>query len=343
MTHFLAHHLLESTLFCAVLICLACVLRTSAATRYMVWLIGIAKFAVPSVLLAQLGGQLATYWPVSTWFSQIINSLAAVVTSVLALFSPHFGGPAIKSGSILVLWALGTAIFLGAWWFDLRKHHNSLLPPAREEEEEALAQARTMLRVGMPVQVRSSNASTVPALRGMWRCTITLPEGLSRHLTQKELEAVLLHELAHASRLDNVAAVVVHVLVCIFWFHPLVWLVERRLGVERERACDELVVGCGMRPQTYIAGILKVCRFHLFQPPFGSSGITGLDLKHRLELIPEYRSSPPRLYVSRALAAILVMLIPAVPLAGGYCGECVSEPKPHAQFHFLKQSMEQQK
>jgi hypothetical protein len=43
-------------------------------------------------------------------------------------------------------------------------------------------------------------------------------------------------------------------MVCVFWFHPLLWLVER------EHACDELVIACGTQPQVYAAGILKIRR-----------------------------------------------------------------------------------
>ena len=99
---------------------------------------------------------------------------------------------------------------------------------------------------------------------------------------------------------------------------------ERRLLVERERACDELVVACGMQPQVYAAGILKVCKFHLLRQAAGISAMTGADLWRRLELILDDGLSTRLLYVPRLLVAALAVLMTLVPIAGGYCQQCVS-------------------
>src|SRR6185312_9651227 len=97
----------------------------------------------------------------------------------------------------------------------------------------------------------------------------------------------------HAWRRDNLTGAFVHILVCLFWFHPLLWLSEKRLLAERERACDEMVVRSGTAPEIYVAGILKVCRLQIFDHVCGVSAMTGSDLKNRLELIlslPLYKS-----------------------------------------------------
>jgi beta-lactamase regulating signal transducer with metallopeptidase domain len=141
------------------------------------------------------------------------------------------------------------------------------------------------------------------------------------------LEAVLLHELAHARRRDNLIAVFVHCLVCIFWFHPLLWFVERRLYRERERACDEFVIACGTSPQIYVAGILKVCKFHIFDTAAaGISAMTGTGLARRVELILNRSFSPSLIQVPRLLIAGLAILMTFFPIAGGYCEQCSSTP-----------------
>jgi len=92
-----------------------------------------------------------------------------------------------------------------------------------------------------------------------------------------------------------------HMLVeSLFWFHPLVWWIGAQLVEERERACDEDVVQLGNEPHDYAEGILNVCRFYLQSPLTCASGVTGADLKKRIEEIVSRRTSH-RLTIGRKL------------------------------------------
>ena len=75
----------------------------------------------------------------------------------------------------------------------------------------------------------------------------------------------------------------------IFWFHPLVWWIGARMVEERERACDEEVLLLGNEPQAYAERILSVCKFYLGSPLACASGVTGPDLKRRIESIMTHR------------------------------------------------------
>ena len=314
---FVIRHLLESTLFCLLLSSLACYLRSGATARHSVLLLGISKFAIPSVLLTTAGARIAFFWPAAEWLSSMVHRFSAALTAIVGLLP--------RGGFVLWAWAFGATGLLTVWLRLLRKNRLAWALPS-SEEEQALLRAKDLLRVRISVQLRRSPVALEPALWGICRPTITIPEGLSERLTISELESALLHELAHAKRFDNLTAIFVHTLVCVFWFHPLLWLVERRLVVEQERACDETVIACGTKPQTYVDCILKVCRFHLFETAAGVSTLTGSGLKRRLELILDGRPSPSLLYVPRLLIAGLAILMTLVPIAGGYCAQCVSTP-----------------
>jgi beta-lactamase regulating signal transducer with metallopeptidase domain len=337
MTSFVFRHLFESTLFCLLLSLLAATLRAGATARHAVWLIAVGKFAIPSVLLAKTGAEIAFFWPAADWLSSMANEVSAALLAILGVLPPGMETTA------LAVWVLGAVSVLAIWFARLRdRAPASTLPSGRELA--ALAAARALLPVRVSIGLRISHTAVEPALIGIWHPTITVPAGLSQALAEAEFEAVLLHELAHARRFDNLSAVFVHVLVCLFWFHPLLWLVERRLLVERERACDELVVACGMQPQVYAAGILKVCKFHLLGQAAGISAMTGADLWRRLELILDDRVSTRLLYVPRLLVAGLAVLMTLVPIAGGYCQQCVSNgrkpagQKPAVQLQTLRSS-----
>ena len=91
--------------------------------------------------------------------------------------------------------------------------------------------------------------------------------------------------MCHIRRRDNLAAALHMFVEAIFWFHPLVWWIGSRLIDERERACDEEVLRLGSEPQVYAEGILNVCKFYLESPLPCASGVTGSDLKKRIEAI----------------------------------------------------------
>jgi hypothetical protein len=112
-----------------------------------------------------------------------------------------------------------------------------------------------------------------------------LPAGISDRLTDPQLESIIAHELCHVRRRDNLAAAVHMLVEAVFWFHPLVWWIAARLVDERERACDEEVLRLGADPQVYAEGILRVCKFYVESPLFCAAGVTGSNLKKRIEAI----------------------------------------------------------
>jgi beta-lactamase regulating signal transducer with metallopeptidase domain len=84
--------------------------------------------------------------------------------------------------------------------------------------------------------------SAVPAVDGVLRPRISLPEGIDRLLTPTELDAVLIHEATHARRRDNLILLVHEIGLCLLWFHPMVWMTGARIALYRELSCDESVI-----------------------------------------------------------------------------------------------------
>jgi beta-lactamase regulating signal transducer with metallopeptidase domain len=81
-----------------------------------------------------------------------------------------------------------------------------------------------------------------PSVAGVLRPYISLPLGVDRLLSKKELDAVLLHEITHAKRRDNLIGLLYEIALCGLWFHPLVWLTGFRLAMFRELSCDDSVI-----------------------------------------------------------------------------------------------------
>ncbi|CAN5467180.1 hypothetical protein BH11PLA2_BH11PLA2_20860 [soil metagenome] len=94
----------------------------------------------------------------------------------------------------------------------------------------------------MPPRLLEANSDGSPMLIGFVRPAIVFPTITLNRLGVAERETVLSHELAHAQRLDLFWILAAFVVRAVFFFHPLVWLLERRLRLAQEIAADELAV-----------------------------------------------------------------------------------------------------
>ena len=86
---------------------------------------------------------------------------------------------------------------------------------------------------------------------------------------------------------------------------------------ERERACDEAVLRSGNDPDEYAEGILTVCRHTLRAPLACVSGVTGSDLRARLESIARNELGARMTVGRRVAVAILGGLLIGIPIVAG--------------------------
>jgi uncharacterized protein (TIGR03435 family) len=141
------------------------------------------------------------------------------------------------------------------------------------------------MEIPVAIDVRSSAGLLEPGVVGWLRPVLVLPAGIQERLTPVQLNAVLTHELCHVRRRDNLTSAIHMIAEAIFWFHPFVWWIGARLLDERERACDEEVLRSGSNAQVYAQGILNVCKMYQESPLRCVAGVTGSDLKKRIESI----------------------------------------------------------
>jgi uncharacterized protein (TIGR03435 family) len=182
-----------------------------------------------------------------------------------------------------------------------------------------------LCRQATPLRMRECTESAVPIMSapgvvepgvfGVFRPILLLPEGIGARLNEAQLEAILAHELCHVRRRDNLTAAIHMAVQAVFWFHPLVWWLGARLVDERERACDEAVLRGGCKANVYAESILAVCRLYLSSPLACVSGVTGSNLKARIEAIMRNRSAvglnlaKKVVLTGAAMAALVVPMI----------------------------------
>jgi uncharacterized protein (TIGR03435 family) len=168
-----------------------------------------------------------------------------------------------------------------------------------------------------PVEIRFSPGLLEPGVVGVFRPILLLPAGIAERLTQPQLEAVLAHELCQVRRRDNLFASIHMIVEAVFWFQPLVWWIGARLVEERERACDEEVLLLGNAPHVYAEGILNVCKLYVKSPLECVSGVTGANLKRRIEVIMSNRIVLRLNFGKRLLLVALGILAASAPLIVG--------------------------
>ena len=101
------------------------------------------------------------------------------------------------------------------------------------------------------VTLATSERVSVPAAFGFFKPMIVLPAWALRELTPEELNVILLHEFAHLRRGDAWTNLLQKFVRAVFFFHPAVWWIERRLSLEREMACDDQVLAETANPRGY--------------------------------------------------------------------------------------------
>ncbi len=303
MIQALLNHLWQSTLVVVVVGIWAWALREHRARlRYWLWFSAAVKFLMPFSLLIVLGSHLASRVSLTATVVPVLGRIVAPAPPELgiALFSapaapaltaaspstaPHFHGVQLLLG----LWACGAALVLGRWavrWWRLRQ----------------LVEESVPLSIRASIPVRAAPTAMEPGVVGVVRPVLLLPHAIEEHLSADELRSVLLHELEHVRRGDNLTACISMLMQALFWFYPLVWWLGRRLMVERECACDQAVVAAGCDPETYAQGILNVCKLYVESPLACAAGVAGADLRRRIESIMTDR---PRHALGATAASLL--------------------------------------
>lgn len=125
------------------------------------------------------------------------------------------------------------------------------------------------LRLGREVHLLRSNNISVPVVWGLTKPILLLPAA-SAEWPAERLRVVLLHELAHVKRLDGLTLLVTRAAVALFWFHPLMWSLEKIARAECERACDDLVLESGTKASDYAEHLLSIAKALPRVDPFRS-------------------------------------------------------------------------
>jgi uncharacterized protein (TIGR03435 family) len=316
----LLHHLWQSTVFAGGVWLLALALRQNAArVRYRLWMAASLKFLVPFSLLIAAGARLS--WP-----THLRGTQPAITAAVEGVTQP-----------LLQVWPAETSANLGAGATGAAPRHSAIdwLPLALvgvwvggtlllvRHWAASWLRLRMVVRRGEPITLAEGTKALLtmenvePGVFGMVQPVLVLPRGIAERLSAEQLDAIVVHEMCHIRRRDNLTAALHMTVEALFWFHPLVWWLQARLLEERERACDEAVLETTHQPFAYAEGILNVCKFYVEAPLSCMSGVAGSELKQRIARILSGQGARKLDLRQKVLLALACALAVGVPLAAG--------------------------
>ena len=137
----------------------------------------------------------------------------------------------------------------------LRQSHNL---PAPAEWQTVLNRLMDRLRITRAVRLLLSDRVESFSVVGWLRPVILAPAGLLTGLSSAQVEALLVHELAHVRRHDYLVNVLQGIAESLLFYHPAVWWISRQIRTEREHCCDDLAVAASGDVLTYARALAEL-------------------------------------------------------------------------------------
>ncbi|PIQ48035.1 MAG: hypothetical protein COW03_12540 [Cytophagales bacterium CG12_big_fil_rev_8_21_14_0_65_40_12] len=170
----------------------------------------------------------------------------------------------------LAIWLIGALLFtirmLGGFIF-----LNRLKTKSKLIEDSTLLshldQLCNQLKIKGKVLLKQSEAVSSPLVMGVLKPMIIFPLGLIQALPTEQIEAILLHELAHIKRNDFLINIVINVLQVVYFYHPAFWWLNAQLDDEREYDCDESTVLLISNPLVLAKALTRISEFNLRPKP----------------------------------------------------------------------------
>ncbi|AWW31449.1 hypothetical protein DN752_15695 [Echinicola strongylocentroti] len=180
--------------------------------------------------------------------------------------------------TLVNLWLLGALFYLvklSGGLFDLRnlhKRHQQSVPDPLIKKVNGMIAAMGFYR---GVKVLKSDLIHVPVTYGLLKPVILIPASLLLCTPPRQLEAIIVHELAHIKRYDYLVNILQRIMEVFFFFHPCFWWINEIIDTEREHACDDLVLSLGYSPAELAHGLAEVAEHAQSSMPEMALAATG--------------------------------------------------------------------
>jgi len=207
-----------------------------------------------------------------------------------------------------------------AGWMAARRLRRRGVCSAPDPWPQRLDQLRARLRISKPVALLETCLAEVPVVIGYLRPAILIPVGLFAGMPAGQVEAILLHELAHIGRRDYLVNLLQTVVEGFLFYHPAIWWMSGVVRAERENCCDDLVVAASGNAHAYATALtaLEQTRWAANEAALAATGGNLMKRIHRLLYQPK----------GSAFAPLFAAGILTVAVAGALAAWQASAPAP---------------
>ena len=236
-------------------------------------------------------------------------------------------------------WLAGVILFhlhTVASWLAARRLRRRGVCCAPTLWQQRLTQLRERVRLSTPVALLESSLANAPCVVGYLRPVILVPIGMLAGMPAQQIEAILLHELAHVRRRDYLVNLLQTVVEGFLFYHPAVWWISGVIRTERENCCDDLVVALCGDAHGYAAtlGALEQTRWAAHDAALAANG--GSLMKRIRRLL--YPLEAPRTVLSPVLSAVILAVTAALALTA-WQAQPQENPKPTAYQAWLNEDV----
>ncbi|MCC6586822.1 MAG: GWxTD domain-containing protein [Bryobacterales bacterium] len=307
----------------ALVLALALALARSGRARYALACVGLAAMA------GSFGATFILWMPGASGNSGAVSFARSSASPGFALGAPGFDWMAQLQFAmpwLVALW-MACAAILGVYrvfgWFAVRRLRTVGVCVPGGAWRQRFELLRQRAGVSQPVVLLASALAEIPMVVGFLKPVVLLPVSVLTALPAEQLEAILAHELAHIRRADYLVNLLQTLVETVLFYHPAVWWTSRVIRVEREHACDDIVLELQGHPHSYASALVNLEHQRAGAQRLAVAA-TGGDLMHRIERLLGQGESDRR--AASLLPALAIVLAACGTLAFAWQGATKATP-----------------
>ena len=211
----------------------------------------------------------------------------------------------------VIFWAIGVFVYLlrfaGGLWYIQQLRRKAL--PVQENWSALLGSLSRKCGIHRLVKLSESYLIDKPLVIGWLKPIILLPVGILSGLPPAQIEAILLHELAHVQRHDFIINLLQALVEALLFFNPFVWALSAMVRREREHCCDDRVINCIGDPIHYVYALAQIEEMRYMPNPSLAMALNNnkFQVLQRIQRIMKKNIHSPNNNLPKTLSLVLLL------------------------------------